>query len=105
MVAGEGIMQSELEKWVKGACRKGSAGLAMLSLLNARDMYGYELTHELNRLTDGVFSLRESNAYPRSAHHRGGRPGLKLTGKRPKRACRRANIMESHRLAERSSKR
>jgi PadR family transcriptional regulator, regulatory protein PadR len=56
-------MQSELEKWVK-ELRKGSTRLAMLSLLNARDMYGYELTHELNSLTDGVFSLRESNAYP-----------------------------------------
>jgi len=56
-------MQSELEKWVK-ELRKGSTRLAMLSLLSARDMYGYELTHEMNGLTDGVFSLRESNAYP-----------------------------------------
>ncbi len=56
-------MQSELEKWIK-ELRKGSTRLAMLSLLSVRDMYGYELTHELNRLTDGVFSLRESNAYP-----------------------------------------
>jgi PadR family transcriptional regulator PadR len=56
-------MKSELEKWVK-ELRKGSTRLAMLSLLSARDMYGYELTHEMNSLTDGVFSLRESNAYP-----------------------------------------
>ena len=56
-------MQSELDKWIK-ELRKGSTRLAMLSLLNVRDMYGYELTHEMNRLTDGVFSLRESNAYP-----------------------------------------
>jgi PadR family transcriptional regulator PadR len=56
-------MQSEIEKWIK-ELRKGSTRLAMLSLLSVRDMYGYELTHEMNRLTDGVFSLRESNAYP-----------------------------------------
>ena len=56
-------MPPELDKWIK-ELRKGSTRLAMLSLLDVRDMYGYELTHELNRLTDGVFTLRESNAYP-----------------------------------------
>ncbi|HEY3273983.1 MAG TPA: PadR family transcriptional regulator [Methanocella sp.] len=56
-------MKSELEKWVK-ELRKGSTRLAMLSLLEKGDMYGYELTRELNTLTDGVFSLKESNAYP-----------------------------------------
>ena len=56
-------MQSELEKWIK-ELRKGSTKLAMLSLLEKRDMYGYELTRELNEVTEGVFSLKESNAYP-----------------------------------------
>lgn len=56
-------MQSELEKWVK-ELRKGSTRLAMLSLLEKRDMYGYELTRELNEVTDNVFALKESNAYP-----------------------------------------
>ncbi len=56
-------MQSELEKWLK-ELRKGSTKLAMLSLLSLRDMYGYELTRELSQITDGVITLKESNAYP-----------------------------------------
>ncbi len=56
-------MQSELDKWIK-ELRKGSTKLAMLSLLEDRDMYGYELTKELNAQTDDVFELRDSNAYP-----------------------------------------
>lgn len=56
-------MQSELEKWLK-ELRKGSTKLAMLSLLSVRDMYGYELTRELSLMTDGVITLKESNAYP-----------------------------------------
>ena len=56
-------MQSELEKWLK-ELRKGSTKLAMLSLLGVGDMYGYELTRELSRITDGVITLKESNAYP-----------------------------------------
>jgi len=57
------LMQSELEKWLK-ELRKGSTKLAMLSLLCKRDMYGYEITRELSAITDGVISLKESNAYP-----------------------------------------
>ena len=56
-------MLSELEKWIK-ELRKGTTKLAMLSLLETREMYGYELTRELGRLTDGVISIKESNAYP-----------------------------------------
>jgi PadR family transcriptional regulator PadR len=56
-------MQSEIEKWLK-ELRKGSTKLAMLSLLSKRDMYGYEITKELSTITDGVISLKESNAYP-----------------------------------------
>ena len=56
-------MQSDMEKWLK-ELRKGSTKLAMLSLLGARDMYGYELTKELSVITNGVIALKESNAYP-----------------------------------------
>ena len=38
--------------------------MALLSLLGRRDMYGYDITRELSRITDGVFALTESNAYP-----------------------------------------
>jgi PadR family transcriptional regulator, regulatory protein PadR len=57
------MMQSDLEKWLK-ELRKGSTKLAMLTLLCKRDMYGYEITRELSIITDGVISLKESNAYP-----------------------------------------
>ncbi len=56
-------MQSDLEKWQK-ELRKGSTKMALLSLLGRRDMYGYEITRELSRITDGIFALTESNAYP-----------------------------------------
>ncbi|OPY30027.1 MAG: lineage-specific thermal regulator protein [Methanocella sp. PtaU1.Bin125] len=56
-------MQSELEKWQK-ELRKGSTKMALLSLIGCRDMYGYEITRELSRITDNVFALTESNAYP-----------------------------------------
>jgi PadR family transcriptional regulator PadR len=56
-------MQSELEKWQK-ELRKGSTKMALLSLLGCRDMYGYEITKEIGRITDGVIALKENNAYP-----------------------------------------
>lgn len=56
-------MQADLEKWQK-ELRKGSTRMALLSLLGFRDMYGYELTGEINRVTAGVIALKENNAYP-----------------------------------------
>lgn len=56
-------MQSDIEKWLK-ELRKGSTKLAMLALLNKRDMYGYEITKELSNITGGAIALKESNAYP-----------------------------------------
>jgi|AGTN01.2.fsa_nt_gi Predicted transcriptional regulators len=56
-------MQSDLEKWQK-ELRKGSTRMALLSLLSHRDMYGYEITREITRVTEGVIALKENNAYP-----------------------------------------
>lgn len=56
-------MQSDLEKWQK-ELRKGSTRMALLALLGFRDMYGYELTREISRVTEGVITLKENNAYP-----------------------------------------
>jgi len=56
-------MQADLEKWQK-ELRKGSTRMALLALLDNRDMYGYELTREIGRVTDGVIALKENNAYP-----------------------------------------
>ncbi len=57
------IMQSDLEKWQK-ELRKGSTKMALLSLLCCRDMYGYEITREISRVTESVIVLKENNAYP-----------------------------------------
>ena len=57
------VMQSDLEKWQK-ELRKGSTKMALLSLLCCRDMYGYEITREISRVTDNVIVLKENNAYP-----------------------------------------
>ena len=47
-----------------GSYRKGLAPLLLLGLLKQRDMYGYELTHELQSQTNGVYSLMEGSLYP-----------------------------------------
>jgi PadR family transcriptional regulator PadR len=47
-----------------GSYRKGLAPLLLLGLLSQRDMYGYELTHELQSQTNGVYSLMEGSLYP-----------------------------------------
>lgn len=36
----------------------------ILSLLDRKDMYGYEMTKEMERSSDGVFTLKEGTLYP-----------------------------------------
>lgn len=43
---------------------KGSTGTMILTLLEKRDQYGYELIKELERCSDGTFSLKEGTLYP-----------------------------------------
>lgn len=43
---------------------KGSTSILVLSLLNKEDMYGYQITHELKKLSDNVFELKEGTLYP-----------------------------------------
>lgn len=43
---------------------KGSTGTLILTLLEKRDLYGYELIKELERSSDGTFSLKEGTLYP-----------------------------------------
>lgn len=56
-------MQEDIEKWLK-ELKKGSTKLSLLSLLKSGDMYGYEIINTLDVRTDGVISIKESNAYP-----------------------------------------
>ncbi|MBA2936953.1 helix-turn-helix transcriptional regulator [Paenibacillus sp. CGMCC 1.16610] len=43
---------------------KGSTVILILTLLNRKDMYGYEMTKEMEAHTDGVFTLKEGTLYP-----------------------------------------
>lgn len=43
---------------------KGSTGMLILSILDKREMYGYQLIKELERLSEGTFDLKEGTLYP-----------------------------------------
>lgn len=42
----------------------GSTTLLVLSLLESRDRYGYEMISELERRSDNTFTLKEGTLYP-----------------------------------------
>lgn len=46
-------------KWMRGA-----GPLAVLKLLESREMYGYELAEALDRQSDGVLGMGHSTLYP-----------------------------------------
>jgi len=43
---------------------KGSTGTLILTVLDRRELYGYQLIKELERLSDGTFALKEGTLYP-----------------------------------------
>ncbi|QGG57699.1 PadR family transcriptional regulator [Paenibacillus sp. B01] len=43
---------------------KGSTVILVLSLLDRKEMYGYELAKELERRSEGLFQLQEGTLYP-----------------------------------------
>ncbi|AQY51690.1 PadR family transcriptional regulator [Listeria weihenstephanensis] len=43
---------------------KGSTTTLILSLLNSKPMYGYEIIKELEMKSEGIFSLKEGTIYP-----------------------------------------
>ncbi|HLN27225.1 MAG TPA: PadR family transcriptional regulator [Gemmataceae bacterium] len=43
---------------------KGTLSLLILSLLNRKSMYGYEIAATVHRDTDGAFTWREGSLYP-----------------------------------------
>lgn len=43
---------------------KGSTVILILSLLNRKDMYGYEMTKEIEKSSNSVFSFKEGTLYP-----------------------------------------
>lgn len=43
---------------------KGSTTMLVLSLLNTSEMYGYQMTKELEFRSDNTFTLKEGTLYP-----------------------------------------
>ncbi|MGE6631917.1 PadR family transcriptional regulator [Bacillus sp. NPDC077027] len=43
---------------------KGSTATLILSLLNSKPMYGYEMIKELEVKSEGIFSFKEGTIYP-----------------------------------------
>jgi len=43
---------------------KGSTSILILSLLDRKHMYGYEMIKEIERKSGGVFSFKEGTLYP-----------------------------------------
>lgn len=43
---------------------KGSTTMLVLSLLNTNEMYGYQMTKELELRSDNTFTLKEGTLYP-----------------------------------------
>ena len=44
--------------------KRGSIEVIILSLLQEEDMYGYQLSQEMRKRSDGRYSLLESSMYP-----------------------------------------
>lgn len=43
---------------------KGSTVILILTLLDRKEMYGYEMTKEIERSSGGVFTFKEGTLYP-----------------------------------------
>lgn len=43
---------------------KGSTSIMILSLLNRKDMYGYQMMQEIKAMSDSTFELKEGTLYP-----------------------------------------
>ena len=43
---------------------KGSTTVLILSILNRKDMYGYEMIKEIDLRSKGIFSFKEGTLYP-----------------------------------------
>jgi PadR family transcriptional regulator, regulatory protein PadR len=43
---------------------KGSTVILILSLLDRKPMYGYEMAKEMERLSSGLFTMKEGTLYP-----------------------------------------
>ena len=44
--------------------KKGVLAIMVLKLIGERDMYGYEIIHHLDELSNGYYKLKEGTLYP-----------------------------------------
>ncbi len=58
------IMEGGANLKVNKELLKGSTGMLILTLLNERELYGYQLIKELELMSEGVFDLKEGTLYP-----------------------------------------
>ncbi len=49
---------------LKKELTKGSSALLVLSVLEKKDMYGYQIIKEIEMLSEQVFSFKEGTLYP-----------------------------------------
>ncbi|UHA75474.1 PadR family transcriptional regulator [Paenibacillus sp. 481] len=49
---------------IKKELMKGSTVILILTLLDRKDMYGYEMTKEIELRSEGVFTFKEGTLYP-----------------------------------------
>lgn len=58
------FLRMEVSMKINKELMKGSTSILVLSLLYKEDMYGYQITHELKKLSESVFELKEGTLYP-----------------------------------------
>jgi PadR family transcriptional regulator PadR len=44
--------------------KKGTSEMLILRLLDEEDMYGYQIVQEINKRSEGMFTLKEGSLYP-----------------------------------------
>ena len=49
---------------IKKELSKGSSSLLVLSVLESKDMYGYQIIKEIEQRSEKVFSFKEGTLYP-----------------------------------------
>lgn len=49
---------------IQESLMRGNIDVAILHLLNERDMYGYELVQEMKKRSDGLFIVKDGSMYP-----------------------------------------
>lgn len=52
------------EPLTQGLFRRDAATLCVLALLNQKEWYGYDLTQNVERISEGRFSMTEGTLYP-----------------------------------------